>query len=255
VYEGGQKELRFNSNLVNSPVVVTTTIGSVTTGGLNISVKGTVWNGRPLLNLSYFDKTRKFFTAFTKQPKVVAECFRDGNRFFSGSVTLPPHRGHKPLEHLLKILDMARQVAANLKVNPDWCLTDDNWVSVLTNVEMSHAVLLGSGWEVSGEGYTISTSYSKDDVREMPLDEPSYEVTSYGEDWDFFGEIAMVGPLRYSLTNARLGVTKEEFAKRLGDGSDTVALSYVSTPSSVLTIRRIPEDDPDYLAACGTAPS
>lgn len=259
-FYGGRKEIRFEGDLVNSPLTVKLgPIAQDVGGSVKLDINLDRWNGQPLNRLAYFDRLFRFFHALPKSTETEIECQQDGNTIFSVKLPIQTQPFAEPLAYYLEVLWKARQVAQHFKVNPFWSVEAFD-EEAQENSEQMYGIFFEGGWtqpmpNVRLKASCIRKTFRFDAVKRA--NKPGHLRLASDCAYEFLGEKIDVGHLVQDYTEMSINIvkkkqpTKKSKAKKKGKRKKTqrarpttVDIEMVGAKGTIFRIARDEESMP-----------
>jgi hypothetical protein len=206
----------------------------------------TVWEGRPVLQIGYFERLSTFLKSLSHGSVLDIQCEIKGNHVFTGSGG--PFKDLEYLSRIGRLIDLieklryiAQTTGANILFPPPDSFTKET----IIQIELLHNLLKKGEHHQNASGLKASgvLSPSRDFfqvMRQRQAQAGSFTFEPYNPVLDLLGKEINLGYLSYTMTDARLLTElSDETLKQLERDGTEIELEWEGNKGSSLIISRM----------------
>lgn len=117
-FGGGTELIRFESNSESSPIIRINAEMTESCVEMKLRFDFSHWDGKPIKNLPWFDKTAPFLEALTSAQSLGVCIYADGNKIGNSDQTDSNLEGKELISIIAASLRKARRIFDHFKINP-----------------------------------------------------------------------------------------------------------------------------------------
>jgi hypothetical protein len=240
LYIGGLESLPLKVEIKTPPL----TIQRPAVATMTVSWDWSAWSGIELLSLPYFDALHSLSRAASEGKSIQHRFSFQGGRLTAGVLGKRNDTPFAAPALLLATLAKARAVATTVNAKPILPPVANLTNEDFREIEYAYAILLGSGYQISGTG--ISFSITLNELKGSTLEALSQpgasgslrvdHPTQFGR---IFGTQVPLGHLEYTLEPAETVVDKEALEKCIAGDADELAIEVVGLGKATYNVRKL----------------
>lgn len=195
-------------------------------GRISISSAIEIWKGQPLLGLAYFDQTLELYSALRDYRSITVEFGRAGNWWIRIPTVIPALKEFETFAGLLRVVQMAREVARKVNVSPIW---DRRFMMVahLEEIGILYGMLFRGSFDFGKGPYSLQLTMPKDQFpSDLEQKWDSHKMVMPNHMMHFLGEKVPVSNVVLEMVNARIGLNKKQQHKFVQTSAAMIAVPF-----------------------------